>query len=90
LEQGQLRKVIRKALMANDYQDVEENIDLMFIHLKRTKRMTTSEMTMSDKSAVKIVKLAQIGQTFESAEIDANDKAPYMIREKLSILEQDI
>ena len=61
IEEGALRKVIRKALTANQYDDIEGNIDLIFTHLKNTSRLATGTINVSGKSDVKIVKLAPIG-----------------------------
>lgn len=62
IEEGKLRKIIRKALLANDYIDVEENLDLILQHLKQTKRMATGTINLSGKAQVKIVKLSRVGE----------------------------
>jgi len=47
VEEGKLRKVIRKALLANKYNFVEDNIDLIFTHLNQTNRLALGIITSS-------------------------------------------
>ena len=61
MDLGQLRKVIRKALVANQYEDIESNIDLLFHHLTNTNRLAMGTISLNEKTSVKAVKLAQIG-----------------------------
>ena len=55
---------------------MEDNIDLIFGHLRETGRLANSTIEVG-KVDVKIIKMAPIGQKFLSPEITAEEKAPF-------------
>jgi len=89
VEEGTLRKMIRKILYNENFVDIEENIDFIFDHLKQTNRLAQGFITKG-KSQTKILKVAPIGQTLNSDEIQQDEKAPFQIKEMIEILESDI
>jgi hypothetical protein len=63
MHEASLRKTLRKILVKDCFIDVEDNIDLIFGHLRETGRLANGTIE-SGKSEVKIIKLAPIGQVF--------------------------
>ena len=47
-----------------EFDDVEENIDLIFGHLKNTGRMAEGYVNLSNNVNTKLIKLAAIGEKF--------------------------
>jgi len=58
-------------------------------HLGKTGRLQRGEAA-SSKSTVEILKIAKIGDSFESDEISSEEIAPYQLRENLSSIEAEI
>ena len=76
MEESKLRKTLRAILKKDGFVDVEENIDLIFGHLRETGRLSNGTIQVG-KVDVKIIKLAPVGQKFTEVEISEDEKAPF-------------
>lgn len=90
VEESQLRKLIRKELRESQFLEIEENIELIIFHLKRTGRLANGVVTIAGKSNLKIVKIAPVGVHLLSNHISAEEAAPFQIREVLALIEKEI
>ena len=86
---GAVRKTIRGSLLKDGFEDVEDNIDMILDHLLKTGRMQRGQTTTS-KSTVQILKIAKIGQNFESEQISSEEIAPFLLKENSLALENEI
>ena len=60
MEESKLRKTLRSILVKDGFIEVEDNIDLIFGHLRETGRLANGKIEVG-KVDVKIIKLAPIG-----------------------------
>jgi len=60
MEESKLRKTLRSILVKDGFIEVEDNIDLIFGHLRETGRLSNGKIEVG-KVDVKIIKLAPIG-----------------------------
>ena len=63
MEESKLRKTLRQILKKDGFVDIEENIDLIFGHLRETGRLANGTI-QNGKIDVKVIKLAPIGKKF--------------------------
>lgn len=82
--------MVRKALRQEGFTDDEENVDLIFGHLKQTGRLARGTISTTGILETKIVKLAPVGTTLHSSEISTQEKAPFQLRDMISQLDRDI
>ena len=73
-----------------EFDDVEENIDLIFGHLKNTGRMAEGYVNLSNNVNTKLIKLAAIGEKFQSEELESQDIAPYQLKQVIKQLSENI
>ena len=75
IEESLLRKTLRKTLVNSHSQDLEESIDLVLNHLMHTGRLAKGVINLTSHNELKIVKVAQVGKTFETSQISIEEKA---------------
>ena len=80
----------RRVLRQEEFADTEENVDLIFEHLKQTGRLAQGIINTSGILETRIVKLAPVGATLQSSEISTEEKAPFQLGEMISQLDRDI
>ena len=86
MEESKLRKTVRQILVKDGFVDVEDNIDLIFGHLRETGRLSNSTIQVG-KVDVKIIKMAPIGQKFLNPDITDEEKAPFQLQELITHIE---
>lgn len=90
MEESTLRKRVRKAMTKLDFANLEESIDLILTQLEITNRLQRSQIVGINQNKLSLIRIAEIGETFDSSEIPTTLKAPYQIKESIRLLSQHI